>query len=209
MSTTNQDETTHTPDYTANPTRGITLIPLHDIIDHPENPKDHRPDLIANSLNRLGTIDLVTRDDRTGYTISGHGRTKALRTLHADGAPPPEGVTVTEDGTWLVPVITGWSSRDDDHARAALVTLNTLTEAGGWIDEDYLPVLQSLADADAELLALTGKTMDDLAALDHILNPDYTPVSAHERRLDVLDEKPCPKCGYDTANDPDNLRTPR
>lgn len=146
-------------------TRTITLIPLGDLQDHPENAKQHLPDAISNSMTTLGTIDLITRDDRTGYTISGHGRTKALRALHAAGEPPPEGVQVDADGTWLVPVVTGWSSRDDNHARAALVTLNTLTVEGGWDPENLLTTLELLATQDADLLALTLRGEDDIRVL--------------------------------------------
>lgn len=146
-------------------TRTITLIPLPDLIDHPANPKTHDVEAITRSHTTLGTIDLITRDDRTGYTISGHGRTKALRHLHATGQPPPEGIQVAPDGTWLVPVVTGWSSKDDDHARAALVTLNTLTEAGGWDPEGLLATLEVLAQADADLLALTLRTESDIQVL--------------------------------------------
>ena len=152
-------------------TRTITLIPLHDLTDHPENAKQHLPDNIAASMDTLGTIDLITRDDRTGYTISGHGRTKALRNLHAQGAQPPEGIQVDPDGTWLVPVVTGWSSKDDNHARAALVTLNTLTEVGGWDQSALLATLEVLAEQDAELLALTTHTDADIAALRQALEP--------------------------------------
>lgn len=143
-------------------TRTITLIPLPELRDHPENPKTHHPTDIAASYATLGTIDLITRDDRTGYTISGHGRTKALNYLYNAGEPPPEGITVDADGTWLVPVVTGWSSKDDNHARAALVTLNTLTMSGGWDTEGLLATLEVLATQDAELLALTTFTDDDL-----------------------------------------------
>lgn len=189
--------------------RALTYIPLTDLKPHPENPKQHAEDLISASLSKLGVIDQITRDDRTGYIISGHGRAKALLTAYTTGQEPPEGVHVTDDGVWMIPVITGWSSRDDDHARAALITLNTLTEAGGWEDTSFLDVLRSLQESDAELLALTGKDDGFITDLAHILEPDYVPVSAHERRLDSLDPKPCPKCGYDTVNDPDGLRVPR
>jgi hypothetical protein len=35
----------------------------------------------------------------------------------------------------------------------------------------------------------------------------FEPIEDDDTKLDQLDAKPCPKCGYDIANDPEALRT--
>jgi hypothetical protein len=129
--------------------RSIEWVPLDVLQPDPANPKGHDEDLIAGSMSKFGMVDLITRDDRTGYIISGHGRLKSLQNLHAAGAQPPASVRVADDGSWLTPVVTGWSSTDDLVARGALITLNRATELGGWVDEALLSLLDELREADA------------------------------------------------------------
>ena len=42
--------------------------------------------------------------------------------------------------------MTGWSSRSDTEAGAALIALNRTTELGGWADEELIRLLTDLAD---------------------------------------------------------------
>ena len=42
--------------------------------------------------------------------------------------------------------MTGWSSRADTEAGAALIALNRTTELGGWVDEELIRLLTDLAD---------------------------------------------------------------
>ena len=42
--------------------------------------------------------------------------------------------------------MTGWSSRSDTEAGAALIALNRTTELGGWVDEELIRLLTDLAD---------------------------------------------------------------
>lgn len=142
--------------------RQIQWVPLDDLTPDPDNPKAHAEDTIAASVNRHGMIDLITRDDRTGYIISGHGRTKTLRTRRDEGQPAPDGVRVHTDGTWLVPVITGWSSTDDLDARAALIGLNQTTILGGWVDDTLLTLLDELRDAEAPAVGFTDGDLEIL-----------------------------------------------
>jgi hypothetical protein len=138
-----------TAEQTPEAERSIEWVPLDDLLPDPANPKGHDEAVIAGSMTRFGMVDLITRDDRTGYIISGHGRLKSLTNLRDQGATPPSSVRVTEDGTWLTPVVTGWSSTDDLDARGALITLNRATELGGWVDDSLLTLLDQLREADA------------------------------------------------------------
>lgn len=128
--------------------RDVELVPLADLRPDPRNPKNHREEVIDASIGRFGVLDLIVRDDRTGFIVSGHGRAKALRTMFERGESAPEGVTLAEDGKWLVPVVVGWASRTDSEAAAALVALNRTTELGGWDDEALLAILEGLEAVD-------------------------------------------------------------
>lgn len=145
--------------------RRTEYLPLEDLQPDPRNPKAHDLGVIDASVGRFGMIDQVVRDDRTGYIISGHGRTKTLRAMRERGESAPEGVQVTEDGTWLVPVTVGWSSRTDAEAGAALIALNKTTELGGWDDEALLDILDDLASEDGAGLDGVGFEFAEIEGL--------------------------------------------
>lgn len=75
-------------------------------------------------------------------------------------------MVVTADGTWTVPVVRGWASRDDAHAEAYLIASNHLTTAGGWDGEGLSAMLSDLEQVDPVLFAATGF---DHAQLDAML----------------------------------------
>jgi DNA modification methylase len=141
----------------------LEYVPLADLKADPSNPKQHSIDTIDASIGRFGVAEIISIDDRTGYIISGHGRTKTLRAMQERGDTPPKGVKVDDNGDWLVPILKGWSSRTDQDARAALIALNRTTELGGWIDEALLEHLQMLAAEEA--LDGVGFDEDDIEAL--------------------------------------------
>jgi len=150
--------------------RRIEYRLLDDLTANPANPKDHAVDVIDASMERFGYIDGAVIDERTGYIVSGHGRTKTLRAKRDRGEAPPEGVRVDDQGRWLVPVQVGWASRDDAEATAALIGLNRTTELGGWVDESLLELLDGLSDRGNDMAALAGvgygkDDMDELRAL--------------------------------------------
>lgn len=159
--------------------RRISYLPIAELVEDPRNPKNHDDDAIDSSIGRFGMLDPIVRDERTGRIVSGHGRRRALAEMEAHGESAPEGVRVDpETGKWLVPVVTGWASRTDTEAAAALIALNRTTELGGWADEQLLELLDELSAeddglagvgyTDAEILALqksleSAPTMEELA----------------------------------------------
>lgn len=164
-----------------NDPRQIQWLPLTDLVGF--GVPWVSDDLIDASMGKHGVIDLITRDDRTGYIVSGHGRKKALTAQHARGTTPPEGVRVAADGTWLVPVVTGWSSTDDLDSSAVLIKLNRLTELGGWVDESLLGLLDDLRDAGQD--EGVGFTEDDLDALRARLQGPTAPLTDPDDVPDV------------------------
>lgn len=144
--------------------RTVQFLPLQDIQPDPRNPKSHQLETIDASIGRFGMVDGIVRDDRTGYIISGHGRRKALEAMRDRGETPPEGVKVTPAGDWLVPVLTGWASRTDTEAAAALIAMNRTTELGGWVDEELLGLLEELDNLEDGFVGV-GYGEDDLEDL--------------------------------------------
>lgn len=156
--------------------RRVSYLPLSDLKGDPRNPKAHDLETIDASIGRFGVLDLIVKDERTGYIISGHGRRTTLSAMQDRGETPPEGVKVDEDtGEWLVPVVTGWASRTDAEAAAALIALNRTTELGGWVDDALLDLLDELDDTEDGLVGV-GYGEDDIealrAGLDELENSD-------------------------------------
>ncbi len=152
------------------PPRYIEYLPLGTLLDmrDPTNVKGHAEDVIADSLDRFGYIEPIVVDERTGKLIAGHGRLGQLQLLAAtatsnEPATPPEGIVCNDAaGGWLVPVVRGWRSTDDDEAHAAGIALNRAGEVGGWTD-GLAAMLAELNDSDGGMPP--GFTPDDLDTL--------------------------------------------
>jgi hypothetical protein len=147
----------------------IEYVPLSKLQPNPANPKSHNEQLIDKSLSTFGYVDPIVVDERTGFMISGHGRKQVLELMKNEGKEAPLGITENK-GEWLVPVVTGWSSKDDTEARAALVALNRTTEQGGWDRENLLTILQELSEVDA--LDTVGFAETDLLVLERALEAE-------------------------------------
>lgn len=145
--------------------RRVAYMRITDIEPATRNPKKHATDAIAKSVDRYGLAELPLLDERTGRLVAGHGRLDDLIARRRHTEDPPDGIRLDTDGEWLVPVIRGWSSTSDADAEAYLVASNRLTTLGGWNDEELAGMLGDLQQADADLLAVTGYTDDDITAL--------------------------------------------
>ena len=154
--------------------RRVEYMPIAAIEPAPRNPKQHAREAIAASIDRFGVAELPLIDERTGRLVAGHGRLDDLIARRRDGENPPAGVRLGDGGAgdWLVPVIRGWASTSDEDAEAYLVASNRLTVLGGWDDEGLADLLSDLQEQDAALLAVTGFTDDDLAAM--LAEPERT-----------------------------------
>lgn len=155
--------------------RQLEMVRLDAIRGNPENAKTHSVDGVTASMGRLGLVDIAVRDDRTGMLVAGHGRTDSLRARQTGGSPP-EGVTIDCDGEWLVPVITGWASADDDEATAAAIALNAHVERGGWQVDRLIPILDRLQAGPG--LDGIGYGPKDLKALLRQRGEEYDPTGA-------------------------------
>lgn len=147
-------------------THQITLKSLDDLVMNPLNPKDHDQDLLGKSFTTFGYIEPIVVDERTGYMISGHGRKKVLDKMKVEGQNPPKGITV-KDGKWLVPVVTGWASKNDVEAHGALVALNRTTEKGGWNSDNLFTILKEMSEHN--ILDSVGYANTDVLILERSL----------------------------------------
>jgi site-specific DNA-methyltransferase (adenine-specific) len=127
-------------------------------------------------MARYGVVEPPVLDERTGRLVAGHGRLEAFAEARAVGLDAPEGVRVNAKGEWLVPVIRGWSSRNDAEAEAYLVTSNELTITPGW---DEAGLAEMLAEMDRELADIAGFDFDRLLDLlpeqERLSDPDAVP----------------------------------
>lgn len=155
-------------------TREIKYLPLRSLVANADNPKDHDIGMIVESIERFGFNDAVIVDGRTGMLVGGHGRVEALEWMYQDhlknNRKRPEGVLAQEqsmgpDGDWLVPVQTGWSSKDDAEAMAFIIAVNRAPELGGWNTPKLEEVLLSLGKMGTENLIGTGYDDDDVHRL--------------------------------------------
>lgn len=196
--------------------RRTEYMPLDQLTPDPANPKAHDMESLDASVGRFGFVESITVDERTGHIVAGHGRHRALVEMRERGDSPPEGVTVSPEGAWLVPVLRGWASRTDAEARAYLIASNRVSELGGWVDDALLDALDSL-DGELSGVGFDEDSLDDLRAkLETVQDvsessqemPDFQPVEdAEPTDFGTLNPRPCQKCGYDTANNPENLNS--
>jgi DNA modification methylase len=127
------------------------------------NPKLHAKEKIDASLARFGYTNPVLFDERTGRLVAGHGRLEGLRGMRDRGEPAPDGIRV-RDGRWLLPVMRGWSSKNDHEAEAYLLADNQLTTAGGWDEEQLAAMMRDLEAASVSIADL-GWSVDEIQAL--------------------------------------------
>jgi hypothetical protein len=149
--------------------RRIEHMPLPEIARAVRNPKEHDLPTIRKSISKWGCTLAGELDERTGRLVAGHGRLHVLEEMASDGASPPEGVKIGDDGVWLVPILRGWSSRSDADAEGYLVANNSTSERGGWDRGLLADMLTDIGEADEELLAATGY---DLADVEDLLPAD-------------------------------------
>lgn len=143
--------------------RRTEYMPLDQLTPDPANPKAHDMESLDASVGRFGFVESITVDERTGHIVAGHGRHRALVEMRERGDSPPEGVTVSPEGAWLVPVLRGWASRTDAEARAYLIASNRVSELGGWVDDALLDALDSL-DGELSGVGFEADSIEDLRA---------------------------------------------
>lgn len=203
--------------------RYIKYMPIAEIPAAARNAKDHDLSSIRRSIETFGCVVAGEIDERTGQLVAGHGRREVLMQMQAEGANPPEGVQLAEDGTWMAAIVRGWRSRSDADAEAYMIAHNRTNEKGGW-DKDLLAEsLKEIQQADEALLAATGYSADEAATLQEALAADQhvidgvlddhdddsasdedgpSPEDFQEIDDDIPTDYQCPRCGYEWSGKP-------
>lgn len=143
----------------------LEYMPLDELRRAPRNPKDHDLGFLSRIMGKWGYTDPVLIDERTGALVAGHGRLDTLEAKRRIGDDPPKHIEVTASGDWLIPVIRGWASEDDDDAEGYLVADNRATELGGWLEGELTEVLKRQALLGTEALEDTGYGHEDLEVM--------------------------------------------
>lgn len=153
--------------------RRLAYVPLESIRPAENNGgRIHDLPAIRTSLSLLGFADPLKEDERTGRLVGGHGTVEALVEMMEDGEPPPEGVIIDDDGGWLVPVFTGWRSKDDGSASALLLGLNRIPGNARYTDYGLASLLEEVATDHAELLDATGFPAESIDELLRYVTPE-------------------------------------
>lgn len=128
--------------------RRLEFMPLGTLKGAKRNPKDHDLSGIEESFDAFGYVEPITMDERTGRLVAGHGRLESLTLMRTKGLNPPEGIKVAPDGTWLLPIVRGWASKNDANAEGYIIASNKTPENGGWKNDMLGEMLEDLAKAD-------------------------------------------------------------
>ena len=123
----------------------IEYLPLSSLKPAKRNPKRHDLDTLDQSFDRFGFVAPIILDERTKRIVAGHGRMEALVADKTAGESPPSRVQVRK-GEWMVPVVRGYRSKNDDEASAYLLADNQLAILGGFDDSELKEFLEELQD---------------------------------------------------------------
>lgn len=186
---------------------------------HKKNPKEHDVPALAASFVRFGFIALPTIDEKTQVMVTGHGRCKALVAMKAEGAAPPSGVRVRDDGEWMVPIMRGISFENDRERDAYVIADNQHTINGGWNIDQLSSLLAEIRIDGVEGFGLEGIGFDAVelgSLLSQFNEPEKKPEPPAGETPAAGDPKPedgdgkfvhhdinvqttycCPKCSYE------------
>jgi hypothetical protein len=179
---------------------GYDVVERSALTPFPGNPRRGALGSIKQSIARFGqyrTI-VVWPVDGEHVIVAGNHTTLAMSELAALDPVAYEQAY----GSSAVPVpgtirIEYTDFDDWDEARRVNAADNRLAELGGYDEESLIAQLEALHGD----FTGTGWAPEDLTALKAEFEPDGAPPP----RLDELQPRLCPKCGYDVANDPDGL----
>lgn len=183
------------------PPRWIDYVPLEDVKPALRNAREHDIPALVALIRRFGFVAPMIRDERTGRLVAGHGKWASLIVARAAGEYTPDGVLIAEDGAWLVPVVAGWSSRNDDEAEAYVIADNRAGDLSTYDERMYAAMLDDLQSTDPDLFEVLAYSEEEMDAL-----IEAAPLDLHPD--DVLDREEAPGHEDDDDLDPDPATTP-
>lgn len=138
----------------------VELRPISALVGYARNSRTHSPEQVAQlkaSIVEWGFTNPILVDATS--TVAGHGRSMAMRELHAAGVEVrfPNGTPIPAG---MIPVIdcTGWS---ETQRRAYIIADNKLALNAGW-DTEMLRVEMVDLQTEAFDLGLTGFSAEEV-----------------------------------------------
>lgn len=167
------------------------LVDCESVKPHEQNPNNGDEDAVRESILANGVYRHIYADRKTKRIVAGHTQYAVEIELQLeDGIDRP-----------VVPV--SWVDGDNPQHVLKMLSVDNKAARGARIDDALqLDLLHDLDD-----LRGSGFDDDELAALEAKMDTPFEPIDDDDTKLDELDAKPCPKCGYDLANDPEELRS--
>ena len=151
------------------PEAAAVWVAIADLKPWASNPRDNSKAIaeVSKSIRRFGWGSPIVANKRDGEIIAGHTRFAAAQRLKLDKVP------------------VRWLDLDPADAHALALADNKVGEVATWDDATLRQVLQELQDADASLLADTGFSEEELAALmgevqPTVLEPEGEPPEVDE-----------------------------
>lgn len=140
----------------------VELTPLARCLEirHAGNPKAHELAQIKASIRRFGFVQPPLIDDATNTMTAGHGRCEALEQMRVAGEVVPSGVSMSADGSWIIPVLRGISFASERERDAYVIADNKLPELGGW---DMAKLVEMVENFEPEDFEGIGINEDELA----------------------------------------------
>jgi hypothetical protein len=148
-----------------------------------ENPKLHDVGLLVQSIEKHGfqelpryDINLPNVSGGMGAIKAGNGRIETLAAMERDAMSLPRGLAQEKESkAWVMPILMGTDVDSVNAARAYAIDSNNLTMSGGdyslldilklWKSDDYIKLLNDLAQDDSLPVTIDGDAMDWLNSL--------------------------------------------
>ena len=163
-------------------------LPLDEVALLPGNPRQGDIGAVSESMRVNGIYQpvIVNRGTHTGRpmeVIAGNHRVQAAQQL----------------GMSTIPAVI--LDVDDEAAARIALADNRTSDLANYDTDALVLMLQQLPDLTGT--GYDGDDLDDL--LQDTAVPDFAPDDDGMASLDSLNPKPCQKCGYDVANNPEGL----
>lgn len=168
-----------------------SLVDFESVQPHEQNPNNGDEDAVEESILVNGVYRHIYADRKTKRIVAGHTQYNVeVRLQMEDGIDRP-----------VVPI--SWVDGDNPQHVLKMLSVDNKAARNARIDDALqLDLLRDLDD-----LRGSGFDDDELAQLEAKMDAAFEPLDDDDTKLDELDAKPCPKCGYDLANDPEGLRS--
>lgn len=160
-------------------TQEFESVAVDVIKPHPRNPRKGNVEVIADSISHNGFYGACVVQRSTNRILAGNHRWLAAKS----------------QGMATVPVL--FVDVDDDRALRILLADNRTNDLASYVDSALADILSGLSNESD--LDGTGYTQEDLEALiAGMTAPNFeSATEADQGKLDELDPKLCPHCGYD------------